>query len=371
MILPCGHRRWHLAASPAAAVPGVRRGPSPAAAGRHRCHRGAQEDGTWLSPAKPPLGKAAPVPAPGWTELTGPWVRTARRFPGAAGMSGDTEGTWHMLGAGARGWQSQHRRPPQLLAARFPAPSPVRDASEQTVSLGSQELVLVAREEPNPTGEEPNPAAKEPNPAEEEPDPTREQPNPAGEEPNPAGEEPDLAGEEPNPIKEEPNPTEEEPDPTREEPNPTEEEPHPAEEELNPAEEEPDPTREQPNPAGEEPNPAKEDRSRRGRAKPVVLEAREGMCCGTWRCHPRVSAPRDGDPPAAANSALVCRAVLRDGFCSAERRVPSAAGSGRVVESSPVLFLAGFFQPAWADHPQGHGKPRRGAALGCPGPVLG
>jgi len=336
MILPCGHRRWHLAASPAAAVPGVRRGPSPAAAGRHRCHRGAQEDGTWLSPAKPPLGKAAPVPAPGWTELTGPWGRTARCFPGAAGMSGDTKGTWHMLRAGARDWQSRHHRPPQLLAARFPAPSPVRDASEQTVSLGSQELVLVAREEPNPTGEEPNPAAKEPNPAEEEPDPTREQPNPAGEEPNPAGEEPDLAGEEPNPIKEEPNPTEEEP-----------------------------------NPAGEEPNPAKEDRSRRGRAKPVVLEAREGMCCGTWHCHPRVSAPRDGDPPAAANSALVCRAVLRDGFCSAERRVPSAAGSGRVVESSPVLFLAGFFQPARADHPQGHGKPRRGATLGCPGPVLG
>lgn len=51
--------------------------------------------------------------------------------------------------------------------------------------------------------------------------------------------------------------------------------------------------------------------------------------------------------------------------------MPSATGSGEMVKSSPTLFLAGFFQLAQAEHPQGHGKPHHGAASGCPSPFLG
>lgn len=66
-----------------------------------------------------------------------------------------------------------------------------------------------------------------------------------------------------------------------------------------------------------------------------------------------------------ANLAFVCRTVLQAGFRVVERRMPSASGSSKMVESSPALFLSGFFQPSRPELPQGHGQPHHGAALGC------
>lgn len=97
-----GHCRQHLAASQAAAIPGMRGGLSPPSASHHVVTKAPGS-----SPAKHRLGAAAPISSPGWIELMGPWARTVRCFPAVdQDIQGDTEGTRHVLGAGACGWQS-------------------------------------------------------------------------------------------------------------------------------------------------------------------------------------------------------------------------------------------------------------------------
>ena len=103
MVLPSRHGRWHLAASRAAAVRRVRWGPSPPSVvtlsprhpgGRHPARPRPNAGGGKLLPS--------PLPAGLSSRSRGRGQRDASPL-----RTGTSEGTRHVLGAGARGWQSQ------------------------------------------------------------------------------------------------------------------------------------------------------------------------------------------------------------------------------------------------------------------------